>query len=101
MPKYIFAYHGDTMAKPEEVAQVMEAWGNWFAALGEAVVDGGNPCSVSKTVSDGSVSDGGGSNPISGYTLVNADNIDAACDLVKGCPVLAHGTVEVAECMEM
>ena len=28
-----------------EQAQMMEAWGSWYAALGPAVKDGGNPIS--------------------------------------------------------
>jgi hypothetical protein len=48
------------------------------------------------------VSAGGGTNPLSGYSLINADNIDAAVQHAKGCPILAvGGTVEVAEAIDM
>jgi hypothetical protein len=30
-----------------------------------------------------------------------ADNLDAALELAKGCPFVDHGTIEVAEVMEM
>ena len=47
---------------------------------------------------DGSVSDGGGANPATGYSLIEADSLDAAVKLAKGCPVLGGGaTIEVAE----
>lgn len=102
MAKYIFAYHGGKMPEtPEEGQQVMAAWQSWFAGLGSAVIDGGNPAGMSKTVTSGGVEDGGGSNPISGYSLVEADSIDAACEMAKGCPILDHGSVEVAEAMDM
>ena len=104
MPKYVYAYHGGSMAETEEeMAELMAAWGAWFEALGEHLVDGGNPISVAKTVqTDGSVTDGGGSNPLSGYGIVNAADIDAAAEMAKGCPVLAAGgTVEVAEAIDM
>ncbi len=102
MTKYIFAYHGGKMPEtPEEGQQVMAAWKAWFEGMGSSVVDGGNPAGMSKTLTSGGVEDGGGANPISGYSLVEADSIDAACELAKGCPILNHGSVEVAEAMDM
>jgi hypothetical protein len=104
MPKYVLAYHGGGMPESEaEQATVMAAWGTWFGSLGDAVVDGGNPTGPSQTVaSDGSTAVGGGPNPISGYSLINATDLDAAVSLAKGCPILAGGgTIEVAETIEM
>ena len=79
------------------MAAMMNLWETWFGSLGEAIVDGGNPIAFAKTVaSDGSVADGGGLSPLTGYSLINADNIDAAVEMAKGCPVLANnGSVEV------
>ena len=104
MPKYVFAYHGGTMPETEaDQAAVMAAWGTWFETLGAAVVDGGSPTGASKTIkSDGSTSDGGGSNPVTGYSLINATDLDAAVVLAKGCPILGSGgTIEVAEAIDM
>jgi hypothetical protein len=100
MAKYLLNYHGGGMAEGEEAqAKVMAAWGAWFQTLGSALADGGNPVSQSKTIAaDGSVSDGGGSNPSTGYSLIEADNLDAAVGLAKDCPVLSSGgSIEVAE----
>ena len=102
MAKYVFAYHGGTMPESEEEgAKVMAAWSAWFEGLGAAVVDGGAPCGQSHTVTASSVAADGGANPLSGYSIVNADSMDAAVDMAKGCPILEHGSVEVAECMDM
>lgn len=104
MPKYVLAYHGGSLPENEaDQATVMAAWGAWFGSLGDAVVDGGNPTGPSQTLaSDGSTTVGGGANPISGYSLINATDLDAAVSLAKGCPVLASGgTIEVAETIEM
>ena len=104
MPKYVLAYHGGGMAATEaEQAAAMAAWGAWFGSLGDAIVDGGNPTGASKTVTaDGSTVDGGGANPLSGYSLVTATDLDAAVSLAKGCPILSSGgTVEVAETIDM
>ena len=99
MANYLLVFHGGAMPQtPEENAKVMQAWTDWFGVLGDKLVDAGNPVSQVKTIaSNGSVSDGG-VNPSSGYSVIKADNLDAAVSLAKGCPVLQGGaTVEVAE----
>ena len=104
MPKYVFAYHGGGTPESEsDQAAVMEAWTNWYGELGQAIADGGAPVGNSKTVApDGTVSDGGGANPLTGYTLVEASDIDAAVTMAKGCPILTDGgSVEVAETFDM
>jgi len=104
MPKYILAYHGGGAAESEsEQAEVMAAWGAWLGSLGDAVVDSGNPTGASTTLkADGSASAGGGANPLTGYSLINATDLDGAVSLAKGCPIFASGgTIEVAEAIEM
>ncbi|MEL6619170.1 MAG: hypothetical protein AAFY39_06990 [Pseudomonadota bacterium] len=104
MPEFIFAYHGGTIPEtPEDGEKAMAAWGKWFEDMGEAVVNGGNPVGQSMTVTAAGVAGDGGANPISGYTIVKAENPDAACDLAKGCPMIVDGTgsVEVAPLIEM
>lgn len=104
MAKYLFVYHGGEKPQTEEdVAKVMDAWGQWFGSMGAAVIDGGNPVGMSSTVnSDGSVSANGGSNPASGYSLIEASNLDDAIGKAQGCPILAsNGSVEVAEALDM
>lgn len=104
MPQYVFAYHGGGRPEtPEEGEKVMAAWMAWFQGMGDAVVQPGNPVGMSKTVSAAGVSDDGGANPLSGYSVVSADNLDAACEMARGCPMVANGSgsVEVAELLEM
>jgi len=102
MPKYIFAYHGGKVPEtPEEGQQVMARWEAWFSGLGAAVVDAGNPAGLSMTVSASGVAEGGGANPVSGYSLVTAGSMAQACEIAKGCPMIDDGTVEVAEAIDM
>ncbi|MFT5504734.1 MAG: hypothetical protein ACI845_002049 [Gammaproteobacteria bacterium] len=104
MAKFIFVYHGGTMPETqEEGMKVMAQWQAWHGGMGEVVVDPGSPVGMPSTVhSDGSVSADGGANPTSGYSIINAADLDAATTLAKGCPVLEmDGSVEVAELMEM
>ena len=104
MAKYLFVYHGGKHPETEEeTAQVLDAWGNWLGSMGAAVVDGGNPVGKSYTVNpDASVTDNGGSNPVSGYGLFEAADLDDVLGKAKGCPILdAGGSVEVAEVIDM
>jgi len=99
MANYLFAYKGGELApSDEEREQAMAAWGAWFGGLGDAVVDAGNPFGEARSVaSDGAVANGGSAG-LSGYSIVSADDIDAAVARTQGCPILAAGgDIEVYE----
>lgn len=100
MANYLLAYHGGKMPESKEAqAEVMAAWTKWMQALGPALIDGGNPVGKASTIGgDGKVTSGGGANPVSGYSIIAADGLDAAVKLAQGCPVLEGGaTIEVCE----
>ena len=104
MAKYLFVYHGGGHpTNPADVKKVMDAWGAWFGSMGAAVIDGGNPTGPSSTVhANGSVSAGGGVNPATGYSLIEASSLEDAVKKAKGCPLLAAGgSIEVAPAMDM
>ena len=104
MPKFVLAYHGGGMAETEEEqAKVMAAWGAWMEGLGSALKDPGNPTGATKTIeSDGSVVEGGGANPLTGYSIIEADSLDHAVSLAKDNPIFdSGGSVEVVEALEM
>jgi hypothetical protein len=101
MPKYVFAYHGGKKsASPQEGAAHMAKWKAWVSGLGDAVVNPGTPLGKSKLVSSGGISDGG-VNLLTGFSMIVADNMEAALEMAQGCPFLEIGTIEVAEVMEM
>ena len=99
MPRYLLAYHGGHVDESQEGRErVMTEFGEWFAELGPRLIDPGNPIARAATVDGGTVSDGGGSNPVSGYTVIDADDMEAAIELVKRGPIVQGGrTVEIAE----
>ena len=103
MPKFVFVYHGGSKPETEAaIADTMAMWKAWFEGMGSDVVDPGNPVGLSKTVYGDRVEDNGGSNPTSGYSLVNAKDMDDALAKAKACPLLkSGGSVEVAEAIEM
>ena len=102
MPNYVFAYHGGKEPEsPEEGVRERAKWNAWLSDLGDAAVNPGTPMAMHKTVSSSGVSDGGGSNPMSGFSIFKADSMDAALEMAKECPFLEMGTIVVAEAMEM
>ncbi len=103
MANYALAYSGGKMAETdEERERVMAAWGEWMGALGSSLVDVGNPFGASATVTDGGTISDGGASALTGYSILDAENLAAATELAKGCPVLANGgSVEVYETIKV
>jgi hypothetical protein len=104
MTNYVFAYSGGNGVAADEAERSAQyaRWGQWFAELDSAIVDGGAPTGGAKTVGPGgSVSDGG-SRGLTGYSVVSADSLDSAVEIAKGCPVLdVGGAVDVYEAVAM
>lgn len=103
MPKFIFSFESGRMPSSKEEGEAsMKAWGEWMKSIEVSIVDGGGPAGRSKTVSASGVADGGGAEPLMGYSIVKADSIEDAIKLLKGCPHFDFGgTCEVAEIIEM
>ena len=102
MSNYAFAYYGEPkFASAEEGAQYKAKWQAWAGGLGDAWVNPGAPFGKTKIVGSGGVTDGGGSNRLTGFSILKATSMDAAVEMAKRCPHLEHGTVHVAEVMEM
>jgi len=102
MAKFVFTYHGGGMAETEaEMAAVMAKWEAWYGELGASILDGGNPFGETRNVDSTGVT-GPNDSPATGYTVIDAADIDAAVAAAKGCPILeAGGSVEVAQAIEM
>ena len=98
MTRFLVIIRGGSMPEdPEEGARVMQAWNDWFAELGGAVVDPGSPLSRVRIISaDGSVGSGD-NHSATGYMVIQAGDLEAAVVLAKGCPLGDDMSVEVAE----
>jgi hypothetical protein len=96
MGKYVLIYTGRPDASGDREA-VTASWTRWFEGLGEAVVDVGNPFVSCKTVAvEGSVSDDGELG-LTGYSIVEADSLDAAAEMARACPGLTNAQIEAYE----
>jgi len=103
---------GDRMDdfSPEEMEAHMGKWKAWMGGLAEAgVLTGGLPLGkegkqvsgTSKVVSDGPFA--AGKEIVGGYIAVNAESMEAAIEISKGCPIFESedANLEVREMMEM
>ena len=103
MAQYIISYIGGNQPTTQEEGQKHFAkYKEWLNSVGDAMVSPANPMQNTHTVKpDGSV-ESGSSVSMSGYTILEADSIEAAIEIAKGCPFLEiDGTLEVSELMQM
>jgi hypothetical protein len=101
MTKYVIAYHGGRKFEtPEEGAAYMAKWKAWMGGLGDAMIDPGMPLGAGKLISAAGVSERG-SDLLTGFSTVTADSMETVLGYARSCPHLDHGTIEVAEVMEM
>ena len=103
MSQFVIVYvGGDQPSTPEEGKQHFARYMEWLASLGDAAVSPANPLKNTNTVSpDGSVT-AGSSTTISGYTIIEAETMDAALTAAKACPFLEiNGSLEVSELGQM
>jgi len=91
MPKFLVTYHGAGTPAPEEAQQAMAAFMAWASSAGEALVDPGAPLGAARTVGSASVTDGAADGPVSGYSILQADDLDSAVALVKDHPFISRG----------
>lgn len=113
MAKFMFIYL-DPIEKtvpqpsPEEMQNVMQTWWEW---LGRGQQEGwcvamGDPLHATvKTVGpDHVITDGPHAEAkelVGGYSIVQADTIEEACEHAKGCPIFSTGgRVEVREIVD-
>jgi hypothetical protein len=92
MPKYLVLYRSSVSASeqianatPEQAQAGMQAWMDWAARAGEAIVDLGAPLGDAETIGSGPGSAGDG---ISGFSILQADSREAAAGLLTDHPHL-------------
>jgi hypothetical protein len=98
MNKYVLLYRGTRDKAPTQESRA--AWMEWFDSLGGAVVDVGNPFGPGREVTPSGTTelpldrDG-----VTGYTLINASDIDAAEKIALSHPLAP--SIQVYEAMPM
>ena len=80
--------------------EIMDAWNKWFASIADKIVDGGNPFGPGREITPtGTKKLPQDKNAITGYLIINADNVDEAEKIAKNCPIITG--VRVYEAMSM
>ena len=104
MAKFSLLYNGPATPpsemEPDKVQDVMRAWQAWIENVGPALVDVGAPMDNGvSVVDDGSTREAG---ELNGYSIVEANDRDAAVALVVEHPFLSDKTgnfsVDVSSC---
>ena len=107
MAKFLFVYRGrgDAMAKmtPQEMQKNMQKWEKWIGEgmqkgwmvdPGDGLTQEGCVVNAKKVATDGPFVES--KEIVGGFSIVEADTLNAAAKLAKGCPaLLTGGTVEV------
>src|SRR6201981_1611441 len=111
MSEFVFLYRGGARdGSPEQMQQTMQKWMAWLKGLGEQghIKDQGQPLERTgklvkgkqKTVTDGPFAEA--KDVVGGYPLIEAQNLEQAVELSKGCPILdVDGGVEVRPVMKL
>jgi hypothetical protein len=94
MKRFLLLYKGPPT--PPDASH--EGWPEWFKSIGDALVDVGSPARNGVVVhADGSTSDD--AIGLNGYSLIQAEGMSEALDLVRDHPLLELGewVIEVFE----
>jgi hypothetical protein len=106
MARFLFVYRNSNenyaALAPERRQQLTQKWGEWIGEAmqkgwmldpGDALTDEGRVVKP-KLVTDGPFVES--KEVVGGFSIVEAEGLDAAAELARGCPgLLAGGTVEV------
>lgn len=92
MTKYAFIYHAPqtpaeaTPADPEQMEAVMGEWNAWAGKVGDRMVDFGTPLAGGIRVTPEGTSPS--TREVVGYSIIEADDMDAALQLARNHPHL-------------
>jgi hypothetical protein len=107
MKKFMILYMAPVSAEaqmnvsPEEMKKGMEPWNDWYKKSGKAIVDMGAPLGKGACVDKKGTAKS--QSQVTGYTIVQAKDIDAAKAMVTDHPhfMMPKSSIEVLEIMPM
>jgi hypothetical protein len=92
--KFVYLHYGFEKPTPE----LMAAWGKWFEAMKDNIIDMGGHFSVGREISKAGTKDLPlGRESITGFTIVRADSLDAAEKMAQSNPFIS--SIRVYEVM--
>jgi hypothetical protein len=91
MPEYVLTFRSTASYDPSP--QTRAAWQEYFAGLGDSVLELGRPVVAETTVGCDNEN-----TRLGGYSIIEADDLDAAAAIAKASPAVARGGgVEIGE----
>jgi len=105
--KFIFIFRGGEESPDDEMPERMAKWGVWIDSLGDAFQDGaplGDEARIltAPDAKPGTETIGDANTEVSGYVTCEAEDLDAAVELCRGCPINdTNGQVEIREAIIM
>ncbi len=85
MKNFIFLQYGFEQPTPE----IMEAWGKWFASIGDKMVESGGPSRPGREIAhEGTKELPMGLDSFTGYSIIRAENMDEAEKIAQACPII-------------
>jgi hypothetical protein len=108
MAKFLFICREPTVNRakpsPEEMQALQAAWYAWMQKFSSAIVTGDGLKRTGRLLKAGLVTDGPYAEAkeiIASFTIIQADNYDAALAIVRECPAAAAGSGWSIEIREM
>ena len=90
MNKFMFLYKGFVTPTPE----IGRSWMEWFNHVGDRMVDSGNPMTGGVEVTPDDVNEIElGTESFTGYSIVNAESMEAAVEVAKTNPMITSVVV--------
>lgn len=97
MSRFVLAFRGGMPKSPEEGEKMMTEWNAWMGELGDALIDPGAGLGKSRFLTGPGKEETAG-DPLSGYTVIEAADIEAALEIAGRNPIFSlGGSIEVAE----
>ena len=102
MPQFGLLYVGEPQFSSEEEGQAhFQQYMAWLNGLGDAVVNRGIPMGPPTRVTAAGASSEERADRLTGITIVEADDMDAAIEIAKACPYVDVAALDVVEIFEM
>ena len=102
MAQFGFLYVGEPQFdSPEEAQAHQKLWFDYIGGLGEAVVTPGMPMSEATRITADGIAPAPKEGRLTGLTIVEAEDMDAAVEMAKTCPFVEVGTVDVVQIYQM
>ena len=102
MAKFLFVYRNSSESygsmSPDEMQQMLQKWNTWISEglrqgwmldAGDGLKREGRVVNARKVVTDGPFVET--KEVVGGFSIVQADTLDAAAELAKGCPIFQRG----------